>query len=117
MPAEAGLTLHRDSSETLAFLSFALRAQLTETSLLEFALLVFQGAAAAAAAVSALQITQAENWSYEAWPNLCGVPRAQSFVCEPCIRLARPWALAGSPLNPLKPLFITFLVCLPAVPI
>lgn len=31
VPAEAGLILHRDSSQTLAFLSFALRAQLAES--------------------------------------------------------------------------------------
>lgn len=31
VPAEAGLILHRDNSQTLAFLSFVLRAQLAES--------------------------------------------------------------------------------------
>lgn len=38
VPAQAGL--HRDSAETLAFLSFVLRVQLAEASLVECALLV-----------------------------------------------------------------------------
>lgn len=63
MSAKAGLTLHRDISETMAFPSFAPQAQLAEAS--RVCLTSLQGAAATAV-ISALQITQPENWICEA---------------------------------------------------